>query len=169
MSLLIVFGSICLSSSILLYQGRTETVSMTLAYCTVLGSALASIFAILLMPFRDLSLPKDGISQPFQPPNSDSRSPEDALTLWQFMTVAWMSPLIALGTKRPLNDTDVWQLSHQFQHRNLRDAFSEIRGSVLRRVVIANGVDLAILSLLSLMVLLTGTKEPRQMSERSSS
>jgi len=69
------------------------------------------------------------------------------------MTISWMKPLISLGNARQLNDEDVWLLSYEFQHRILHDRFRELKGSVLRRLVEANGLDLIIISVLSIIEL----------------
>ena len=81
------------------------------------------------------------------------RSPEDNLTLWQFMSVSWMAPLIKMGNERQLNDEDVWSLGYEFKHRGLHDEFRELKGSVLRRLLEANGLDLFIISALSIIEL----------------
>lgn len=122
----------------------------------ILGTfaALFAIATILNMPIRDPDLPNDQISPAFKAPDPRLRSPEDNLTLWQFMSVSWMGPLISLGTTRQLNDQDVWQLSYEFQHRRLHDTFRELPGSVLRRVLVANRIDLVIVSFLGLVELL---------------
>lgn len=108
---------------------------------------------ILHMPLRDPNLPNERIAPAFGPPTKELRSPEDNLTLWQFMTISWMKPLISLGNSRQLNDEDVWMLSYEFQHRILHDRFRELKGSVLRRLVEANGVDLLIISVLAIIEL----------------
>lgn len=69
-----------------------------------------------------------------------------------------MKPLIDLGNARQLNDEDVWALSYEFQHRILHDRFRELKGSVLRRLVEANGLDLVIISVLSIIELFASTK-----------
>ncbi|KAL9000171.1 MAG: hypothetical protein Q9169_001073 [Polycauliona sp. 2 TL-2023] len=81
------------------------------------------------MPLRDPRLASNEISPAYEKPDCQHRSPEDNLTLWQFMSVSWMSSLITIGSKRQLNDEDVWQLSFQFQHRILHDKFRELAGS----------------------------------------
>lgn len=105
------------------------------------------------MPLRDYRLSNEGINPAFDIPNPDSRSPEDNLTLWQFMTVSWMKPLISIGNKRQLNDEDVWGLPYEFRHRRLHHAFRDLRGSVVRRLLCANGIDLVILTALGLLEL----------------
>ncbi|KAJ9299237.1 hypothetical protein DTO271G3_2859 [Paecilomyces variotii] len=106
-----------------------------------IGIAAAACLTILLMPLREPSLPCVKISPVGQPPSSDLRSPEDNLRLWQFLTVSWMTPLISTGRKRQLNEQDVWTLSFEFQHRRLHEKFRQLRGSVLARVFLANGLD----------------------------
>ena len=102
------------------------------------------------MPLRDPELSNDNISAPYDPPSKKDRSPEDRLSPWLFMTVSWMNPLINAGSKRQLEDDDVWELGHEFQHKGLHDKFRELKGSVVRRLLAANGVDLIILTCLAL-------------------
>ena len=112
---------------------------------------VSALVVLVRMPLRDPDLSKDGISPPFGHPTSLLRSPEDNLTLWQFMTVSWMTPLISLGSSRQLNDEDVWCLAFEFQHSLLHDCFRALKGSVVRRLIIANGLDLLIVSLLAML------------------
>lgn len=103
------------------------------------------------MPIRDPSLPKEGIGRVGETSSDNLRSPEDDLNLWQFLTVSWMSPLISVGRKRRINEDDVWLLGFEFQHRRLHEKFRHLRGSVLRRLLRANGIDIFILSTISLL------------------
>ncbi|KAH6681518.1 ABC transporter-like protein [Halenospora varia] len=104
--------------------------------------------------------PNEEISPAFGPPTSELRSPEDDLTLWQFSIISWMKPLIALGNARQLNDEDVWKLGYEFQHKALHDRFKELQGSVLRRLLEANGLDLFIISALGILELLANFSAP---------
>ena len=113
--------------------------------------SLVIIGTIFCMPLRDVELPNSGISPAFDSPTHQLRSPEDNLTLLQFMTVSWMSPLIYLGSARQLNDEDVWSLSLEFQHRLLHDRFRELKGSVVRRLLAANGLDIVLITTLSII------------------
>lgn len=119
-----------------------------------------SIAVVVNLPLRNPSLARDGISQPFTTPTSDLRSPEDDLTLWQWMTVSWMSPLISVGKKRQLNDDDVWSLGYEFQHRQLHIAFRELHGTVVRRLLRANWHDLVILTVLAILELAANYSAP---------
>lgn len=123
-------------------------------------AAISNIVIVLSMPMRDPELPKNDISPAFGPPGSHLRSPEDDLTLWQFMTVTWVSPLITLAKVRPLKDQDVWNLSYECQHRMLHDNFRELQGSVLRRLLVANSIDLVLTSLLGILELLASKQAP---------
>ena len=156
-SLLALYSSLLVSHSIIFIENQPALRHDSIA--TVLGAlaALLAMAIILHMPMRDSDLPNDQISQVYEAPNPRLRSPEDNLTLWQFMTVSWMGPLISLGTKRQLNDQDVWQLGYVFQHKRLHDKFRELRGTVLRRVLEANKIDLVLVSFLGLLELLAST------------
>lgn len=153
-SLLSLYSSLLVSHFVLSierpFAARYESISNGLGFF----AALAAIVTILNMPMRDPDLPNDEISPAFEVPDPRLRSPEDNLTLWQFMTVSWMRPLISLGASRQLNDQDVWELSYEFQHRKLHDRFRELRGSVLKRVVVANKIDLVLISLFGIVELL---------------
>lgn len=78
-------------------------------------------------------------------------SPEDRIWLWQWMTVSWLSPLIRAGSQRQLQDEDVWQLPASFQHRQLHQYFRSLQGTVIQRLLKANWLDIALLSLLGLV------------------
>ncbi len=92
---------------------------------------------------RDPALDSSDIGKPFDEPTNAVRSPEDIITLWQWMTVSWMAPLIRIGYKRQLHNEDVWFLAYEFQHSRLHMLFREVTGgSVFARLVKANGFDL---------------------------
>ncbi|KAL9086635.1 MAG: hypothetical protein Q9159_004044 [Coniocarpon cinnabarinum] len=102
------------------------------------------------MPMRDPMLSDKGIGKPGAEPSSDLRSPEDNVTLWQWWSVAWIGRLLARAGKRQLNEEDVWFLGHEFQHRLLHDKFRQLKGSVTRRLLVANGLDLMVLIFITL-------------------
>lgn len=152
--LFVLYGTTLLAEAIILVDGDLKIIQAQILAAATILLALGSVAVILAMPMRDPALSKVGISPAFSPPTAELRSPEDDLTLWQYMTVSWMSPLILLGNKRQLNDHDVWDLGYEFQHKMLHDQFRELPGSVLNRLLTANGIDLALISLLSLVELL---------------
>lgn len=124
------------------------------------AAALGGCVTILMMPFRRPSLPIFDISAVGQSPSSECRSPEDNLRLWQFLTVSWMSPLISIGRKRQLHEPDVWSLPFEFQHRQLQEKFRRIRGSVLARVLKANGLDVLIISAIATVQMFSDFSTP---------
>ncbi|KAK3319209.1 hypothetical protein B0H66DRAFT_476069 [Apodospora peruviana] len=121
---------------------------------------LASLIVMLNMPMRDPLRSSDGIGKPFAEPTSKDRSPEDIITLWQWMTVSWMAPLIAIGYKRQLHDEDVWFLAYEFQHSRLHLLFRQVTGSVFVRVVKANGLDLIITGCIQILTTSAELAEP---------
>jgi ABC-type multidrug transport system fused ATPase/permease subunit len=121
---------------------------------------LGSLAAMLNMPMRDPLLDSTGIGKPFEEPTSAVRSPEDLVTLWQWMTVSWMAPLIKIGYKRQLHDHDVWFLAYEFHHDRIHECFRDVRGTVLARLLKANGLDLLITTGLSVVDILAELAEP---------
>lgn len=115
------------------------------------GIAFGGLLAILIMPMRDPLLGNTGIAGEEGYPTSTLRSPEDNLNLWEFMTVSWLSPLISRGYKNQLDDEDVWLLPYEFQHKYLHMLFRELQGAVWVRLVLANGLDLFIISALGII------------------
>ncbi|EME46797.1 hypothetical protein DOTSEDRAFT_70690 [Dothistroma septosporum NZE10] len=156
-AVLAIDAALFIASAILLVNMRFETACSEF-YCAqkglhVAGMALAALILVLLllMPFRDPLLPSKDISMPWTPPSSALRSPEEALTIWQFMTVTWLKPLMDIGSKRQLEFEDIWSLPYEFQHRRLHDNFRQLRGTVIKRLLIANGIDLIIVTLLGII------------------
>ena len=60
-----------------------------------------------------------------------------------------MSPLISVGSARQLDDKDVWSLSFEFQHKALHETFRLLKGTVVKRLLVANGIDLVIITVLA--------------------
>ncbi|CAK4031265.1 ABC transporter [Lecanosticta acicola] len=139
-----------IAEGILLENGYWPELSGLLSIFATVSGAL-NVLVMLLMPFRDPVMPSKDISAPFTAPTSVLRSPEEALSLWQFLTVSWMKPLMDLGGARQLEYEDVWSLPYEFQHKRLHENFRELRGSVIRRLIRANGIDLIIITILGLL------------------
>ncbi|GAD94957.1 ABC transporter [Paecilomyces variotii No. 5] len=150
-SLLLYYLSVlAVEISVALFIYSPSSLKHAFRYGTI-GIAAAACLTILLMPLREPSLPSVKISPVGQPPSSDYRSPEDNLRLWQFLTVSWMAPLISIGRKRQLDEQDVWFLGFEFQHRRLHEKFRRLRGSVLARVLRANGLDVFIICAIAIV------------------
>ncbi|KAL2059250.1 hypothetical protein ABVK25_000542 [Lepraria finkii] len=156
--LLVIIISVLAAQAVLLIKARSNIQIHDVLAVFEIVLAIIAIAIIICMPLRDPQLPNQDISPVYEIPTGELRSPEDNLTLWQFMTVSWMSPLMSLGSVRQLNDEDVWSLSLEFQHRGLHDKFRELKGSVVRRLLTANGIDLIIISLLGILESIASTR-----------
>ncbi|KAJ8589109.1 P-loop containing nucleoside triphosphate hydrolase protein [Rhizopogon salebrosus TDB-379] len=70
-------------------------------------------------------------------------SPEEYVTMWEWITFSWVYPLITRGSNMTMNEDDVWALSLNQQSRPVFIRFSNIlRSSLLRRLWAANSLDL---------------------------
>lgn len=107
-----------------------------------MAATLTSIVVILNMPMRDPLLGSQDVCSPFQTPTFKLRSPEDNLSLWNWMSVSWMGPIVKAGCQRQLHDEDIWKLPLEFQHDRLHRLFRDVSGSVLVRILKANAPDL---------------------------
>lgn len=113
--------------------------------------ALGGIGVILSMPLRDPDLPSTDIAGRDDGATVELRSPEDKLSLWGFMTVSWLAPLLRKGYQKQLDDHDVWLLPYEFQHRRLHMFFRDLQGSLVKRLALANGLDLIIITALAVV------------------
>ncbi|KAJ2981632.1 hypothetical protein NUW58_g6640 [Xylaria curta] len=150
-TLLCLFITSLICGAVTLATKVGETHQARIPHVVTLSLAFVALLVVLLMPMRSPALKNTGIAGNGDRPTSDLRSPEDNLSLWQFMTVSWLSPLISRGYKKQLNDEDVWLLPYEFQHRQLHMLFRELKGPVWVRLVLANGLDLFIISALGII------------------
>ena len=142
---------------------KTWRESFRLEQHLITGSVVSCLIGIIVtinMPMRDPRWSRSDISKPFSEPTDKYRSPEDNLTFWQWMTVSWVAPMLKRARMRQLNEDDVWQLPYEFQHTHLHNKFRQLNGSVFRRIMVANWIDLVILTLLELGELITNYAEP---------
>ena len=146
--LILLFGT----RAVLRLEGLPLSLSVLISFMIIVVT--------LQLPMLPAGASAHEVSTPFTEPTNTLRSPEDKLTLWQFMTVSWMQSLIVRGKKSQLDDADVWKLGYEFQHRVLRDNFQELRGSVVRRLLAANGLDLIITSTLGILELVASELHP---------
>lgn len=160
--LLTIALSTCISRIILLTNNGLDLGSKDIPSLFEAVTATVIVSVIFRMPMRHPELPSDDIGRPSHPPNAQVRSPEDDLTLWQFMTVSWMSPIISVGSKRQLNDEDVWSLAWEFQHKRLHDTFRQLKGSVVTRLFKANWIDLVLMCFLSIWDQIIGTSQSKE-------
>lgn len=152
-SLLILYIEILVEHLIVLSLSRPPYGARDILLVLSAVAALLGIFVVLNMPLRDPSLPNDQISPTYMAPTVKLRTPEDNLTPWQYMTVSWMAPLIEKGMTRKMEDEDIWDLGWEFKHARLHSAFRTLQGSVTRRLLQANGMDLVRTTTLALVQL----------------
>lgn len=141
-SLLLLFTGLLFSQLVMLSHSQSSIAVKDFPLALAPTMALLGIVMIFNMPLRDPLLPKEGISPVFSTPTVQLRTPEDDLTLWQYMIVSWMEPLIQKGVTRQMDDEDVWDLGWEFKHARLHGAFRQLQGSVTKRIFVANGMDL---------------------------
>lgn len=125
-----------------------------------LASCTLSLILIINMPMRDPRLPRHDIARVFAAPSNKKRSPEDSMTLWQWASVTWLSPMLSIARMRDhadgqLETEDIWDLPYTFQHRPLWEAFKPIKGTVFWRCFWACRADITILCVLSLTEIAT--------------
>ncbi|CAE6351129.1 unnamed protein product [Rhizoctonia solani] len=140
--LLGIYFSHFLAACVALYEASTSATG-SIGFSTdrlahVLNSLLTfvGLVAIVNMPLSLTGKPEV---------NEDGLHPalEDYCTLWQWMTFTWVSPIISLGALRPLEEKDMWQLSRSMRTRTLMRKFLQVqRSSLLRRILVANAMDL---------------------------
>ncbi|CAE6413166.1 unnamed protein product [Rhizoctonia solani] len=137
-----IYFSHLLAACVALYEASTSATG-SIGFSTdrlahVLNSLLTfvGLVAIVNMPLSLAGKPEV---------NEDGLHPalEDYCTLWQWMTFTWVSPIISLGALRPLEEKDMWQLSRSMRTRTLMRKFLQVqRPSLLRRILVANAMDL---------------------------
>ncbi|KAJ4363024.1 hypothetical protein N0V83_010142 [Neocucurbitaria cava] len=151
LSLLLLFTGLLFAQLVILSHRQASFISKDIPLILSPVAALLGILIILNMPLRDPALSSKEISPVFGTPTVELRTPEDNLTPWQFMSVAWMAPLIQKGVTKDMEDEDVWDLGWDFKHARLHSTFRKFTGSVTRRIFVANGLDLLYTTVLNVV------------------
>lgn len=144
---LLLLTQLSLFSTIL----HIDTATGLILWAVEAAIPLISAIVIVRMPMRDPTLNGQNICKPFQSPTSTLRSPEDNFTLWDWMSVTWMSPIVATACQRQLHDEDIWTLPLDFQHDRLHRLFRDVTGSVLVRLLKTNAPDLILTTFLGIL------------------
>lgn len=159
--LLVIFTGLTISETLLFLSAWDY--KFTFEVGAAIAGAVLSILGLLIIlnvPMTPDGSLQVGVSKPFTEPTNKLRSPEDNLTMWQWMTISWILPTLKTAKGRRLEATDVWQLPYEFQHRPLFENFTKLKGSVLQRILRANWMDVVILVLLELFELITNYSVP---------
>lgn len=68
---------------------------------------------------------------------------DDFVTLYGWLSFNWMTDFVKIGAQRAVEESDVWQLSYLLRARVLMTKFRHFRrGSLIRRLLAANALDL---------------------------
>ncbi|KAG9310797.1 hypothetical protein JVU11DRAFT_8649 [Chiua virens] len=103
---------------------------------------VAILFELAIVSTMPMQLPSSRINKE---DISVKYSPEDYVTIFQWITFSWVYPLIRRGTSTTMNEEDVWNLSPTTQSRPVLSKFATVKGaSLLRRLFWANSLDLII-------------------------
>ena len=116
----------------------------------------ANVFATAVLVLCSLRSPFS--PQPSQPREERSdciASPEDSTTMWRWVTFKWANSLISEGTRRTLNEVDIYDLAITMRAWPLFSKFSKLdpSSSLLWRLFRANSQDLMYELSISLLLL----------------
>ena len=146
-----------LDASSLLYQAVFDkTVTEQFRYVAVFALlSLAALAALQLsLPLQN-AIPSDKTSGSGwkRQATRSLDSPEDNTSLFSWLFVLWMRPLLSTASARTLDDEDVWQLSPFFRHHIIWPVFRDLlpKKSLLRRIYAFSAHDLLITSTCSLI------------------
>jgi hypothetical protein len=129
---------------------------LSVLYLTSFSCSILGIAVLLLMPVNPFSCDIQNIGKYGATASSEFRSPEDYISLSHWLSVSWLSPLLSVGKMRLINESDVWTLPLSFQHGPLLEGMKVLRGSLLRRLIRANAIDIVLLLVMSLVDMLCG-------------
>ncbi|TFK19978.1 pleiotropic drug resistance ABC transporter [Coprinopsis marcescibilis] len=119
-----------------------------------------------LKPYRPgLHVAKDG-----DVPSSRLSCPEDDVNLWSWSSFSFVEPIMHVASKRTLQDSDVWDLSPFFLHKNIFTKCLEYRAdhpdrSLLRFLLESNSLDLILDVTLELWKAVVGFVPPFALQE----
>jgi ABC-type multidrug transport system fused ATPase/permease subunit len=111
------------------------------------------LIAIMLSLPIKAYYPSPDVASPSDYPTRELDSPEDATSLYSWLTVDWMRPLLSLAKKQTLEDSDVWQLSPFFRHYIIYPVFKNLpQGKLFRKIYRFTAFDFLITSCCSIVV-----------------
>ncbi|KIY50596.1 hypothetical protein FISHEDRAFT_39032 [Fistulina hepatica ATCC 64428] len=114
-----------------------------------LVAVLLSLSMILTMP---MDLPSSHVKKE---EIGKTLTPEDYVTLAQWMTFSWVYPLVKKGRNTTLKEEDAWELSPTLQSRPIFVKFFDIKtNSLLKRLFWANSMDMFLDMILSFVSVL---------------
>ncbi|EJD49833.1 P-loop containing nucleoside triphosphate hydrolase protein [Auricularia subglabra TFB-10046 SS5] len=106
---------------------------------------LLALSVVCSMPIGETDTP------PAKSPDGLNPALDDWSTLGQWLTFAWLDPLIAQGRHMPLEEVDVWQLARNLRSRVALRKFAMVKGeNFMARLFKANARDLLVAALFTL-------------------
>ncbi|KAF8554053.1 hypothetical protein OG21DRAFT_1497299 [Imleria badia] len=138
----LVFGVIVLGG--IVYDNRVLHVPLEprIRFACLIFNLVAVLLELALVSTMPMDLPSSRVNKE---DISVKYSPEDYVTIFQWVTFSWVYPLVKRGTETTMNEEDVWDLSPTSQSRPVFGKFTTIKGaSLLRRLFWANSLDLIV-------------------------
>lgn len=106
---------------------QTHTTNIVLAWLSGITLAISGgILAVCLSyPMTDV-LPSPTIAPIGSKPSNLYSSPEDNVTLWNWLTFNYVDPILTRSGEGTLNEEDVWDLPPGFKHSNLFNKYLKV-------------------------------------------
>ncbi|KAF9644674.1 pleiotropic drug resistance ABC transporter [Thelephora ganbajun] len=127
-------------------SGLPEHIGYTLL--SVFWVFIPSLLLFLLgtLPLQPV-LPVINVARVGEPSTNEDTNPEDAASLWQWMSFSYVEPVFKSAGDYTLNEEDVWTLSPFFKHKNIFHKclqYFELHPthSLLRFLIVSNSLDL---------------------------
>lgn len=124
----------CISSAIDIYHfslsgsnRHVHTTNTLLAWLSAITfSTSGAILALCLSyPMTDVP-PSPNIAPLGSRPSHLYSSPEDNVTLWNWLTFNYVGPILSRSGEGTLNEEDVWDLPPGFKHSNLFNKYLKV-------------------------------------------
>jgi ABC-type multidrug transport system fused ATPase/permease subunit len=122
---------------------RVSTLSNLLSALVAL-CGLLSVIILLCMPIN-ASIMSSTDTGTFGSLNDANENLEHSLSLYQYLTISWIWPLLVVGRQRQLKKEDIWTIRPELQAAHLNGVLSSLRQSTtLSRLLHVNAYDLTI-------------------------
>lgn len=132
----------------------------------LLGPALQLIISLLLISLTgslpvSAQYPSENVGKRSDSPTRALDSPEDGVTLFSWLLVDWMNPLLNTAKQRTIEDTDIWQLSPFFRHYIIYPVFKALpQKNLFGKIYAFTAYDLAICAVCSTMIAVLNFAQP---------
>lgn len=123
--ILTLFSTIsAISSAVDMYHyslpGGHHATNTVLAWLSALSLATTTGILVVCLSYPMIDVPPSPMVAPLgSKPSNLYSSPEDNVTLWNWMTFNYIDPILDRAGEGTLNEEDVWDLPPGFKHSNL--------------------------------------------------